>query len=428
MGLFDPQTPVEPPAPLMDYGVTSAKRQRLLAEALRKQAGTATPQGQMVSGHYVAPSWTQHLATIAGGAGAGYMEGKAQEAEDKSTAEIAAARQKALSSLPQAVAAQYGPQQITGLGGREKINEGELIAPAKPLTREDVARKTIELMQIPGTEKIAEVYNKGAMAEIDREDKQVEAQRAQIAQLEERRAEAERRSNDQARSDWQRSEDKKEQRLWEEKREAADRALQLQIAGIKAASKGSGGDLDRLPAAQITAYVGNQKAVGDIDQAIKLVEANPNAVGYKGYLPDVAISRMGTDAEKATRAAIANIGSLKMHDRSGATVTVGEEPRLLPFIPKINDDKDTVIRKMKNLRREAEKHNLTIEAFAESGKYMAPGKTTLTPDEVVDQPKGRSAAGKVGAALPTYRTQAEVDKLKPGTQFLGPDGKTYTKN
>lgn len=38
------------------------KRKLALADALRQQE---TPQGQMVSGHYVAPSWTQHLATLA---------------------------------------------------------------------------------------------------------------------------------------------------------------------------------------------------------------------------------------------------------------------------------------------------------------------------------------------------------------------------
>lgn len=38
------------------------KRKLALADALRNQE---VAQGQMVSGHYVAPSWTQHLATLA---------------------------------------------------------------------------------------------------------------------------------------------------------------------------------------------------------------------------------------------------------------------------------------------------------------------------------------------------------------------------
>jgi len=38
-----------------------AKRRQMMAQALQ-QRGMESPQGQMVSGHYVAPSWTQYLA------------------------------------------------------------------------------------------------------------------------------------------------------------------------------------------------------------------------------------------------------------------------------------------------------------------------------------------------------------------------------
>lgn len=49
------------------------KRRLAQADALR---GAEMPQGQMVSGHYVAPSWTQSLANLAG-----KYKGKQQEAE-----------------------------------------------------------------------------------------------------------------------------------------------------------------------------------------------------------------------------------------------------------------------------------------------------------------------------------------------------------
>ena len=39
------------------------QRKLKLADALRQQS---TPEGQMVSGHYVAPSWTQQLANLYG--------------------------------------------------------------------------------------------------------------------------------------------------------------------------------------------------------------------------------------------------------------------------------------------------------------------------------------------------------------------------
>ena len=52
-----------------------------------------------------------------------------------------------------------------------------------------------------------------------------------------------------------------------------------------------------------------------------------------------------------TRAAIADIGSMIMHDRSGAAVTASESPRLKPFIPLITDSVDTAKKKLERLRQ-----------------------------------------------------------------------------
>jgi hypothetical protein len=59
MSLFGNQEEMPQDDTLMQIDL---KRKLALADALRQQE---TPQGQMVSGHYVAPSWTQHLATLA---------------------------------------------------------------------------------------------------------------------------------------------------------------------------------------------------------------------------------------------------------------------------------------------------------------------------------------------------------------------------
>jgi hypothetical protein len=52
------------------------KRKLAMADALRQQE---TPQGQMVSGRYVAPSWTQHLSNIIGKLAAGQQENEAMK-------------------------------------------------------------------------------------------------------------------------------------------------------------------------------------------------------------------------------------------------------------------------------------------------------------------------------------------------------------
>ena len=55
-------------------------QQRKLAEQLRAQSQEQL-NGQMVSGHYVAPSWTQHIARVLQGYGANKIEGDARTKE-----------------------------------------------------------------------------------------------------------------------------------------------------------------------------------------------------------------------------------------------------------------------------------------------------------------------------------------------------------
>ena len=60
--------------------IQDISRQRKFAEQLRAQ-GAEDLKGQMVSGHYVAPSWTQQLAKVLQSGLGGYMENKADTQE-----------------------------------------------------------------------------------------------------------------------------------------------------------------------------------------------------------------------------------------------------------------------------------------------------------------------------------------------------------
>jgi hypothetical protein len=109
-----------------------------------------------------------------------------------------------------------------------------------------------------------------------------------------------------------------------------------------------------LPTAAAQKLFENQQNLRRAETALALIEGkdvgemkgDPNATGWKGFLPDTILQRMdpkGTDA----RAALSDLGSLVIHERSGAAVTAAEFPRLMPFIPKINDDPETVKKKLK---------------------------------------------------------------------------------
>ena len=108
-----------------------------------------------------------------------------------------------------------------------------------------------------------------------------------------------------------------------------------------------------------------------VDDALAKLQ-HPKATGATGpvnVLPGSELVRQYTDTPEAidARAAISNIGSLKLHDRSGAAVTVSEFPRLAPFIPKVSDSPVAAKRKLDNLKSEYERMQAEW-----SGKPMPP--------------------------------------------------------
>mgnify|MGYP003647375337 CR=1 FL=1 len=120
-----------------------------------------------------------------------------------------------------------------------------------------------------------------------------------------------------------------------------------------------GEKLRPIPATVNTAILGNQKANKQLDRAITLISGKDlpgmagdvSATGFKGVLPNAILNRVDPQGV-AARAEIADIGSLILHDRSGAAVTASESPRLMPFIPSSTDDNATVLKKLGRLKLE----------------------------------------------------------------------------
>ncbi len=124
------------------------------------------------------------------------------------------------------------------------------------------------------------------------------------------------------------------------------------------------------PPAVTTGHVENEKKVRNITDAIAKVQAHPSAVGLlRGASDDVdqRVDPQGVDA----RAALADIGSMVVHDRSGAAVTVTEYPRLAAFIPRVRDNAETVVKKLKRMAEIIKEENLAIET-AYPGIHQAP--------------------------------------------------------
>jgi hypothetical protein len=138
--------------------------------------------------------------------------------------------------------------------------------------------------------------------------------------------------------------------------------------------------LNTIPASANTAIITNQQNLAKINDALNLLEGkdvgklkgDKDATGWKGYLPQAALNRAdpgGIDA----RAMIADLGSLIIHDRSGAAVTAAESPRLMPFIPLITDSKETAVKKLQRFKQlyEAEQQGLQ-DIYSRANGYKQP--------------------------------------------------------
>lgn len=179
-----------------------------------------------------------------------------------------------------------------------------------------------------------------------------------------------------------------------------------------------GKPLKDIPPTVNNAILQNQQTVNQLDKAIKLLggedvggaKGDKNATGVKGYLPGAVLNRFDPQGIDA-RAEIADIGSLKIHDRSGAAVTLSEAPRLMPFIPLNTDDNATVVKKLKRLQQEAMNESAGLnEIYSKEQGYKPAPKLPGNPAPT--KPAGGSAppAGAVAylKANPNLRAQFEA--------------------
>jgi hypothetical protein len=112
-----------------------------------------------------------------------------------------------------------------------------------------------------------------------------------------------------------------------------------------------------IPATAQTAMLGNVAAIRKLSGTLDLLRKNPDATGYGpgllNMLPGQTVNRVMPGGAEA-RAGLADIGSMIIHDRSGAAVTVGEMEKLKPFIPTVYDDPASAQMKIQRLQTEIE--------------------------------------------------------------------------
>ena len=163
-----------------------------------------------------------------------------------------------------------------------------------------------------------------------------------------------------------------------------------------------GKPLKPIPANINTAISENDIALNKVNRALDLnagkeitlpsgdkIQGSATATGFwKGLTPQVILNSWDPSGVD-TRSFIADIGSLKVHDRSGAAVTASETPRLKPFIPSINDSAETAAKKLTNFKAEYQdiQNNFAETYSREQGYRPSPvltGKGSNAPKQSLE--------------------------------------------
>lgn len=144
-----------------------------------------------------------------------------------------------------------------------------------------------------------------------------------------------------------------------------------------------GKPLENPPEGALKAARENNLALRKIDDTLSALGAAPGAIGPQNMIPGVTTVRnwTGSPEDIRLRALVADVGSLKIHDRSGAAVTVSEYPRLAPFVPSANDLPHVARAKLSEFQREyrAVQAEMAAEYTRERGYKPSPTIGTAGP-------------------------------------------------
>lgn len=226
----------------------------------------------------------------------------------------------------------------------------------------------------------------------------------------------------------ERREDRRDSRA-SEAEDARDRRQQNAIDAAERRANKTAEDKAQgkpLPISAAKALLDNQTNLRRAQTALALasgetvdgLKGDTDATGKKGWVPNQVLNRMDP-AGVDTRAAIADLGSLVIHDRSGAAVTASEFPRLAPFIPTEKDDAATVKKKLTQFTRNYQAVIDDTTEFYRSSGYKV-------PIEVLKSGKGDGKSSPASPAI-QVQTTADVEALPSGSIFTTPDGKTRRK-
>lgn len=149
------------------------------------------------------------------------------------------------------------------------------------------------------------------------------------------------------------------------------------IEGVQERVHGSGGPaapkLQKVPLGAIKSVSDNNSSITNIRSALSAIDSGVKGLGPSNFMIGDEVKNvlgLSSPEEQGLRADVANVGSLIIHDRSGAAVTISEVPRLRPFIPKTTDKPAVARVKLAKLLALVEEENELYKAnYSEEQGY-----------------------------------------------------------
>jgi len=130
--------------------------------------------------------------------------------------------------------------------------------------------------------------------------------------------------------------------------------------------------LSRVPTQVTESVLTHENLIGQINNAIKLIQKNPNSIGYaQGTLSLDVVNRKDPEGIPA-RASISDIVSGVRKDRSGSAVTLSELEVLKPFLPEIKDNAQIAISKLRGLRKNLISYNSETDRYFNEDQGFRP--------------------------------------------------------
>jgi hypothetical protein len=177
----------------------------------------------------------------------------------------------------------------------------------------------------------------------------------------------------------------------------AERLRMAQESAKRDDARAQEAKLQNVPASHKMVYAENAASLKKIDDTIEAVKANPGALGMQNMLGDTINQRLDQEGVP-TRAAVAEVGRVKLHDLSGAAVSASEAPGLMPLVPSVNDSAEAAVEKLQNLRKHYEDINRQLETMYSGSGYRDPIKAASQPkqEEKPTQPAQKPAVKFLG--------------------------------